>query len=27
VDDDVTAYVVNPGDCRILHFVRYRATS
>jgi anti-sigma factor RsiW len=23
--DDVSAYVVNPPDCRILHFVRFRA--
>lgn len=25
--DDVSAYVVNPPDCRILHFVRFRAGS
>jgi hypothetical protein len=25
--DDISAYVVNPPDCRILHFVRFRAGS
>ena len=25
--DDLSAYVVNPPDCRILHFVRFRAGS